>query len=306
MHALPSRLLALLIGSLLPLSCLAEVDAPAGSAAPLARPAGDDEVRIKEIFSTHLPGTMKAYAFRLWLHPHLGDFESKDFLRVSGGIRYGVTNRWELSAGGDLYFSHGLGDVGFFQRTGVANLQLGSKWNIGQTLLPGWESAVGLDLTTPVGSPPTDLTDGLRHVSPYVTFSQRQKNLPALRLFWGLGVDCVRHTSTPGEVKSNDLGDSANSLTLGAVLDQGRLHYSLEAITASTRLLGHSDRDSFTLRPGIVWEVPPRGGRPGRGSWMIGTSLRATEGPDGFSLGVSLKLRANLDLKRLLRRRAGL
>jgi len=285
-----------------PLAQATEAPVATATPAPAAKPAGDDEVRIKEIFTTHLPVTMKAYGFRMWVHPHLGDFDSKDWLRLSTGARYGLTNRWEISAASDLYFSHGLGNVGFMQRGGFANLQFGSKWNIGACLLRDWDSAVGIDLVTPVDHPPTDITDGLRHLSPYLTFSRRLSCDPRLRIFWGLGADLVRHTHTIGEVHTNELGDSSNSVTVGAVFDRNRLHYSLETIVASTRLLGHVERDSLTLRPGIVWELPPRKGHPGRGHWMIGASLRLTEGPDGFDVGASLKLRANLDLKKFFRR----
>jgi hypothetical protein len=296
-------LLALLLAA--PLTKGAEESAQstlAAPPAPPAKPAGDDEVRIKEIFTTHLPVTMKAYGFRLWVHPHLGDFDSKDWLRISTGARYGLTNRWEISAASDTYFSHGFGDVGFMQRGGFANLQFGSKWNIGDCLLQGWDSAIGIDMTTPVDHPPADLTDGMRHVAPYLTFSRRLSCDPRLRVFWGLGADFIHHTDIIGEGRKNDLRDSANSVTVGAVFDRKRLHYSLETILASTRLLGQTERDSLTLRPGIVWEIPPRKGHAGRGQWMVGASLYLTEGPDGFSMGASLKLRANLDLKKLFHR----
>jgi len=294
----------LLLASLLstPLAAAAEDPVATAHPPPSVKPAGDDEVRIKEIFTTHLPVTMKAYSLRLWVHPHLGDFDDRDWLRISTGLRYGLTKRWEISAASDLYFSHGLGKVGFMEQGGFANLQFGSKWNLGSSLLHGWDSAVGIDCLTPIDHPPTDLTDGLRHFAPYLTFSRRLECDPRMRIFWGLGFDLVRHTDIAGEIRKNDLGDSANSVTVGAVFDRNRLHYSLETIIASTRLLGHEQRDSLTLRPGVIWEVPPRKGRPGRGNWMVGASLRLTEGPDGLSLGASLKLRANLDLKKFFRR----
>jgi len=295
----------LLLAALLATPLLRATEAPAQpelTTTPPAKPAGDDEVRIKEIFTTHLPVTMKAYSFRMWVPPHLGDFDSKDWLRISSGARYGLTRNWEISAASDLYFSHGLGDVGFMKRGGFANLQFGSKWNISDCLVRGWDSAVGVDVLTPIDHPPADLTDGFRHVAPYLTFSRRLTCDPRLRVFWGVGMDLVRHTDIVGELRKNDLGDSSNSFTVGAVIDRNRLHYSLETILATTRLLGHTERDSITLRPGIVWEVPPLRGRPGRGNWMIGASLRLTEGPDGLSFGASLKLRANLDLKKIFRR----
>lgn len=273
-------------------------ESPSPGIAPAPDTRGDEELRIKEVFSAHLPTTIKKNSFRLWLHPHLGDFESKDFLRISLGVRYGITRRWEAGTGTDFYFSHGLGDVKFFDKYGIANIQFGTKYNLGQALLPGWDSAIGIEHVSPVDHPPADITDGLRHTTPYVSFSRRLESHPRLRVFWSVGADCVAHTKIPGELKKNDLGDSANLLSGGFVLDRGRLHYTFETIAATTRLLGHTQEDELTLKPGLIWELPTSRKGPNGHNWMIGASVKTVFGPDGTSYGASLKLRGNFDLKR--------
>jgi hypothetical protein len=58
----------------------------------------------------------------------------------------------------------------------------------------------------------------------------------------------------------------------------------------------------FTVRPGLVWVVPPRFTFWGKGRWVVGLGLRASEGPDGFDLGASTKLRLNFDFRNLFRK----
>lgn len=224
------------------------------------------------------------------------------FLRVSLGLRYGLTRTWEIGAGTDAYFAHGISDAKFFERYGIANLQFGSKWNLGNRILKSWDSAVGFEAVSPVDHPPAEMTDGLRHAVPFISFSRRLVSRRDVRVFWSVGFDKVGHTDIPGEFKKNDLADSSNFVTVGAVMDRGRLHYTLESTAATTRLLGDTHCDSITLRPGVLREIPSRKGGGEKSNWVLGAALKAAHGPDGMSYGASLKLRLNFDIKRLLGR----
>jgi hypothetical protein len=70
----------------------------------------------------------------------------------------------------------------------------------------------------------------------------------------------------------------------------------------TSRLLGDTDEDVFEIRPGIIWELGKRrpDGSPSR--WLLGSSVSATIGPDGTELGLGLRLRMDLDLKKIFRR----
>jgi hypothetical protein len=284
------------------------VAAPAGTlAAPSAdagaRPAtalvafGDDELIIREIFQSHLPTTLKKYALRFWVHPHLDDLIHNDFLRLSTGFRYGLTEKCEISTSSDLYFSHGRGQVSFFDRYGAANLQLGTKINLGQPLISGWDVATGVDYVFPTGRPPAELTDGLRHFMPYLTLSHRLESPRDLRIFWGLRLDEVTHTSVPGTFGRNDLKDNSTGITGGFVIDRKNWHYTFETSYDTTRLIGHSDRDVVMFRPGVIWEILSRRHPLTRSNWVVGVAVGCTSGPGGTSLGGSLRLRYNIDLK---------
>ena len=264
-----------------------------------ADPRGDEEIHIREVFTSHLPDTMQASTLRLSIHPHLGDFHRHDHLRLSGGIRYGLTSRWEAGVNTDLYFSHGLGDEKFFRNRGVSTLQPSTKVNLGGGILSGWDTAVGVELAFPVGRPPLELTDGLRHYGPWITFSRRIPWRRGLRIFWGAGFDFIKRTHVAGKIEKNVFRDDNVRLSAGAVLDRGRLHYSFEASVATTRGLGGPDRDVLTLRPGIIWEIPTKRDTPEKSNWIVGAAFSAGFGPDGNDVGTSVKFRYNLDLKRL-------
>jgi len=271
---------------------------------PAPDPRGDDEIRIREVFSSHLPDTMKKNALRASIHPHFGDFNRHDYFRVSNTLRYGATSKLELSAGTDIYVSHGFGDIGLFKEVGIMSMQFGAKLNVGHHLLKNWDSSVGLDVVLPTGSPPMELTDGLRHVSPYASFSRRMESRPDIRVFWGVGLDLVDKAEYPGELRKNQLGDDSVEVSAGFIIDRNMLHYSFESQLATTRSIGGgSDDDVLTLRPGIIWEIPRLRDRHKRSGWMVGLGARVSFGPDGTDVGASAKLRYNLDLKRLFNRK---
>ena len=263
---------------------------------------GDEEIRLQQVFTSHLPDTMPASAFRLWIHPHLGDLKDYDHLRSNAGVRYGLTRRWEAAAGTDFYFGHGLGEAKFGRKAGLSGVQLATKFNLGRILFAGWDTAVGADFAHPISHPPDEVTDGLRHFGPWATFSRRMESRPAVRMFWGTGIDLVESTRIAGTYGRNQFLDNNARVTAGFVVDRARLHYTFESSVATNRGLTSGHDDVISLRPGIIWESPQKHHLNGRSNLVVGFGLNVQFGPNGNTLGGSLKLRYNLDLKALLGR----
>lgn len=293
-----SRAGLMLLGLVLALGArAAPVTTETGSVAA-SRPAwGDDELLLEEVFQSHLPATLRKSGLRLSVHPHLGDWQKKERMRVTTRLRYGLTENCEISAGSNLYFSHGHGAVRAFDDYGAANLKLGVKFDLGQRLFRGWEHGAGVDYEFPTGHPPAELTDGLRHLRPYVTFSHRLTSRPRVRIFVGLRGDHVTTTTVVGQSGKNAFRESSAGITGGWVIDRDNWHYTLEASYDTTRLTGDTDVDITSLRPGVIWEIPSRRDRRQPSRWTAGVALNATNGPGGTSLGASFKLRYNRDLK---------
>lgn len=262
----------------------------------------DTALRFKGVFDSGLPGTEPKNSLHLLLHPHFGDFSKRDHLRIPIGLRYGLTADWEVTGEVETYFSHGLGDVSLFEQKGLSQLHLGTKYRLRKRWLKEWDTSVGFDYTHPLGRPPPDVTDGFSHFSPYVMGARPLASLPQVRVFWRFGSDFTDYDG-PGRRLKNQLGDDTVSVSGGLVWTRGSYHYTLETgWTTADGIGGPEGGNVFSLRPGIIWEIPPEYTFHARGQWMLGLGLRATHGPDGLDFGGSLKLRLNLDLKRLLRR----
>ncbi len=260
----------------------------------------DDDLRIRGVFNSELPRTEYKHSLRLIVHPHLGDLTKRNHLRTVLGFRYGLTSRWEASTETDAYFSHGLKGTKFFDEAGFATLRFGTKYQIGDPLALGWDTSVGVNWQQPMGTPPVDVTDGLRHFAPFVAASHQLEGAPAWRVFTGFGWDNVAYKTAGSSLEKNELRENSLNFSGGALFEHGPATYALEATYTTTRLIGTTDRDVFALRPSILWVLPPRFTFGSNSKWVLGFGLRLSHGPDGNDLGVNAKLRVNFDFKRLL------
>lgn len=304
MRFTPLALLSLLI-----LLSPARADEPAASAPPSTanstkpEKATDDDLRIQGIFNSALPGTEKKSSLRFIVHPHIGDLTKRDEIRTALGFRYGFTSRWEGTIDTDAYFTHGLKGGNFGEESGFASLHLGTKYRLGDPLHLGIDTSIGLDWSRPLGTPPPDITDGMKHIAPYFTMSRPLVTHPGWRVFWGLGYDDVTATDVVGRLEKNDLRDDSLGFSGGVLWERGPTTYTLEATYQTTHLTSDSDRYVVGLRPGVVWTIPPKYTFHAKGKWLLGVGLRLTHGPDGNDVGFSAKLRVNFDFKRLLGRK---
>jgi hypothetical protein len=281
---------------------------PAAGSAPPATPAAqgqpsDDDLRVRGVFNSVLPRTEKKNALRFIVHPHLGDLTRKDDIRTAIGFRYGITTRWEASIEADAYFSHGLKNKTFFEESGFSTLHLGTKYRLGEVIVRGWDTSVGVDFSRPIGNPPLDVTDGLRHIAPFITASHSLARAPGWRVFGGFGVDEVTQVSARGELEKNELGDDSINFSTGVLWERGKTTYALEATYATTRLTSDVNRDVIALRPSVLWVLPAKYTFNSKGKWLFGVGLRLSNGPDGNDIGLNAKLRVNFDFKRLLGRK---
>ena len=268
---------------------------------PAAKPtASDDDLRIPGVFNSALPRTEKKNSLRLIVHPHLGDFWEHDHLRTALGLRYGLTRRWEVTTEMDAYISHGLRGPSFFEDKGFSAIHLGTKYQLGDPLKIGWETSVGLDWSQPTGTPPPEITDGLEHTTPFVSFSRQLESHPAWRVFFGFNFEDINRTSTPGELAKNQLDEDNAGFNGGFLFERGPITYTFEAAYDTERLGSHGRDDLIVLRPGFIWVVPPKYTFGAKGKWLLGFSLKLSHGRDGNDIGAGAKLRVNFDFKRLL------
>lgn len=268
-------------------------------AADASRPAfSNSNLNLRGVFESELPAIERKNRLKIILHPHFGDVLKYDHFRTAVGLRFSTSSRFELSAETNAFFAHGLGDAALFSEAGLADIRIAGKYRIGETLLRDWDTAVGFSHRFPLYGTPAQLTDGFRHVAPYVTFARPLAGRDDMAVFWGLGADWLTPTSVRGRHEKNDLTDDSTSLFGGVVVDRGAVHYTFETRYSTTRILGRRDDDVVMVRPGFVWEIPRRYLGGSQRQWVLGVAVPLSYGPDGIDVGIAAKLRLDFDFRR--------
>lgn len=265
-------------------------------------PAPDDKSlhRIPGIFDTELPKTEKKGRLRLIIHPHLGNFTSRSYLRVPLGVRWGVNDHVEFTATVEPYLQHGLrrGSPG----NGVGDVELGGKYAFNKWLKPDYDASAGLALRFPIDKPPLDLTDGYNHYSPYLVISKKSPTTAGLTSFVSSRLDIMDKSSVAGSFRRNDPHSTSILFGAGFVLDRYPYHYTLEAGYQTTSLVGKDNKQFFFVKPGFAWDLPSRLTFHSKGRWLFGFSVKITQGPDGTRFDSGGKIRGEFNLTRWFRR----
>lgn len=247
--------------------------------------------RLPDLVDQGLPSFAPEGAFRLYFRPRFGDLLHEDYFRINIGARLKVNDQIELNSELGTYFTHGLRDsVG----NGLYQFRAGAKYEVSFEPDSGW--SFGIDYTTPLSRPPYEITDGLRHTMPYVTYTRTISEKYGVVGFATLGLDLLDHTSLPLNFAENELHANSTILTVGAARQWRRMNVILRIFDRNTVLLSNLHENAFGFRPslGIPFLRRPDGS-PRATATFEG---RAIWGPDGFETGVNTSIRLDIEYRR--------
>jgi hypothetical protein len=298
----PARKLLISLGAFAALGLLAPVTRAQTTTTTSRNKEGENPEefsRVRGLFDVDLPKTIEKFKAKVIVHPHFGDLLHRTYLRVPVGVRLGINDRTEVNAEVESYLSHGLKKpaAGY----GLDMIRLGAKYQWADWLKGVVDASSGINIGVPVGRPPTDLTDGFYHFSPYVTFSKRWPTNPRLTPFATFGTDVMRKSTVPGTFAKNQPHSDSMGTSVGFFYDRDELKYTLVCSYWTTAVIGKGSKSFVSVNPSVLWELPPWLKFHSRSQWIFGIGLKANFGPDGTEFGSSAKLRGEFKLSRLWR-----
>lgn len=243
--------------------------------------------RLPELLDIGLPSFAPPGAVTLYVHPRLSDLIHEDYFRFPVGARIKLDQELELQTELGTYFSHGFGDhVG----NGLYQARVGLKTERVITADSGWST--GIDFVTPLSRPPRDITDGVRHTRPFVSFTRTVKSQWGLVGFATLGADLIDHTSLRPNFYENQLHENALFLTVGVAREWRRMHLIFQVFDGNTAPLSDRSDNVFGFRPSVGISLMRRNdGTPRATATFEG---RTIWGPDGFETGIATRVRVDL------------
>lgn len=247
--------------------------------------------RIPDFSALNLPSFVPT-GLSIHISPHFGDLVHRPYLRIPVGGRWKMTPYFETHGELEGYFNHGLrnadgdGGYGFDRWTGGFKFETPKP----PSTQPAWST--GADFSTPLGRPPLELTDGHRHLVPFVAMSRIISVDNHLFGYSSVGVDLLSHAGgLPANFGRNELHSDSIILSAGVARDWPKFRTSLTANFGTTSLISDENHQVFGLRPAIVFPLPRFQGKHTRiivtvGGWSVW-------GPDGHELGASASMRVD-------------
>lgn len=249
---------------------------------------------LPDLLAERLPGFDRTGALRLYARPHFGDFIHRDYLRVPFGARAKLTENIESSAELQTYFTHGISQAAGY---GLSGFRLGAKCeHVIPSLNDGAGLSLGFNYQTPLSRPPVDLTDGHRHLQPYVAATRPL--VPAWKLlgFASIGADLLNRTPITAHFGRNQLHSNSLIFVAGAAREWLRFRTSLTGTVMTSSLLSNENKNIYALRTEIV--VPWKTKAEARTQLLFTVGGRTIWGPDGHELGLSSSMRIEFSLRR--------
>ncbi|MBL9214575.1 MAG: hypothetical protein JNG83_03770 [Opitutaceae bacterium] len=256
--------------------------------------------RLGGLFSGDLPQLDPPGTMKVILRPHFGDLVRRDYMRVETGLRWSFNDNFELSGEAFTYFTHGFGDEE--EGNGVGKLRFGAKYFFENFPRAGYETSLALNVDSPVGAPPVDMTDGQHHFAPSFVVQRQSRHQPRLTTYAGMGLDLLRESDVAGTWGFNQPRDDSASVTAGALYDMGQLKWTLSGTYATTAVIGDVTEHFYYLQPGLLWYVPSRFTFNSKTQWIVGFRGRASWGPDGSEFGVGTRVRAEITFRQVMQK----
>ncbi len=244
--------------------------------------------RIPEYVTNRLPVFDSDDSLHLTVKPRLGEFFRKGYIRVPIGLRWNATPKLEFETEVLSYFPHGNGDT---TEAGLAGANFGVKYKHILPNLVAGDIGIGLDYRMPFSHSPMVLTDGYRHLQPFIAYARPLVPKWNLLGFTSLGANFFEHTNHPSNLGRNQLHANSLALAWGVARDWQRFHATLTARLASTALTSDEGRQNFQLRPEVAFPLRRNLNAPTQIYITLGG--RVMFGPDGRQTNTNGGFRVN-------------
>ena len=228
------------------------------------------------------------FPVRLYVRPRVGDFVHRDYVRIPVGAKAKLTDNYELHTELESYFTHGLKDTAGY---GVSRYRLGGRYDVQRGSLHPIGYSTGFDFDTPLSRPPTELTDGHRHLLPYITASKMLVPDYNLVGYAGITLDFLSQTPLRANFGHNQLHSNSVTFSSGITRDYKRFRVALTGTWGTTKLLSDENHNVFALRPDVLIPLTKKPGPGARTHLLLIIGGEAVNGPDGTELGIDGSVR---------------
>ena len=211
-------------------------------------------LRMTEFFDTMLPGVLEENNMTLHFKPKFSDLRDNEFMRFPIELRYGYSDRLELSTG-LVPFTPNPFNGGREHRWGPGEARLGGRYDLGKRLLFFDDTTLGLETRIPIGKPPIEVNDHYTHVKPFVSAARTLLSWPDTTFYSNVSYDrsvkLTRRGAPPREVMRRNVIEVSPGLLFKPSEFGYFTEYRWRHIAEETEWhIGHE------VQVGTIWDIP--------------------------------------------------
>lgn len=261
---------------------------------------------MTDFFDTMLPGVLDAKNITLHFTPKFSDVRDNEYIRYPLEIRYGLSNRWELT-GGITPFGPNPLNSGIDHRWGPGEFKLGARYDVGRFFSVFDDMTVGFETRTPLGRPPIELNDHYTHLKPFISTARRLTTWSHVTFFTNVSydrsVEMTHRDAPPPEVMRRNVIE----VTPGLLYKPAELGYFTQY-----RFRHIAEEQEWHLaheiQVGTIWDVPIARSESWNllGKWQLELALKVRhEEGRGTHPGVAARVNWRTTLREVLTHRSG-
>jgi outer membrane putative beta-barrel porin/alpha-amylase len=200
--------------------------------------------------------------------------EKESIVETPISMQYGLSDFWELQLEWNGY-AHRESHEGKTTQ-GVGDLSIGSKYSFMNIANSNFHTALGFEMSFPIGSVNKGISDGLMHFEPFIVMAYDLPKLNHSQLFTQVILDFVHRLKGNEDSDKNEPAAHESRVTSGFFIPFNRLVYTTE-FTWQTNEWNNGGNDSeMYITPGLVVNLP--------GAWEagVGVPIGLTEDSDNF------------------------
>jgi hypothetical protein len=249
-------------------------------------------LQMTEFFDTMLPGVLDEHNMTLHFRPKFSDLRHHEFWRFPLELRYGYSNRLELS-GGISPFTPSPFNGGRDHRWGPGEAKLAARYNVGELLRFFDDSTFGVETRVPLGKPPLEINDHYTHVKPFVSTARTLHTWPSTTLYTNVSYDRSVHLTRRGAPPAEVIRRHIIEFAPGLLYKPGEFGYFSEY---RWRHLDEPDgyRLGHEVQAGWIWDIPldrtERWRLPGK--WQLELAYKVSH-EEGRETGHGVSARVN-------------
>lgn len=260
-------------------------------AAPQSGGESDSSVapKVEEMIETELPETQYDHELDFSLRPRASDAIREDYIRSPVRIKYGVTDRWQVSLEPMVYFDNFFrGEYGLY----MTDVKFATKYHLGEFIGHGVDWAFSYAHIMPLRHD-VRISDGYEHYMPAILLSRNIKRYKSLLVGLSIGADIVSGDGPEGTVRPDD----TLSVSLGVHYRSKKVNYLLETIYITEEPYGGNAEYAY-ITPSLSLDVHDwMDNVPGIWTFGAGVRLGFLDSEDDAQLILKLKLHLRFDYK---------